>query len=73
MRPLNPCTNMSVTILTIEEIDGEFWLTIPEEILTDLGVGPGDELQWIDNGDGSWTLKPVTTDGVDHDHDNEHH
>lgn len=40
----------------------------PEQLLLDLGLElceqigwqPGDELQWIDNKDGTWTIKKIS-------------
>ena len=43
---------------TVELIeDGEdLILPMPQEVLDHLDVQEGDVLQWLDNGDGSWTL-----------------
>lgn len=38
---------------------GELILSFPEDMLTKLGWQEGDELNWIDNQDGSWTLEKV--------------
>lgn len=44
--------------LTVEYNDevGHF-ITLPNALLDEVGWKEGDELSWIDNGDGSWTLK----------------
>ena len=42
------------TTLTVDE-NGV--LTFPDEMIKKLGWREGDILQWIDNGDGSWSLK----------------
>ena len=42
------------TTLTVDE-NGV--LTFPHEMIEKLGWKEGDILQWIDNGDGSWSLK----------------
>lgn len=36
---------------------GEFYLEFPEEVVEATGWSVGDELVWIDNKDGSFTLK----------------
>lgn len=36
---------------------GDFFITIPEELCREQKWLPGDTLVWIDNKDGSWTLK----------------
>lgn len=35
---------------------GELILPLPKELLDLQGWQEGDELEWIDNGDGSWSL-----------------
>lgn len=42
------------TTLTVDE-NGV--LTFPDEMIETLEWKEGDVLQWIDNSDGSWTLK----------------
>lgn len=37
----------------------EYILPIPEEIIQELGWGLGDIVEWIDNKDGSWTLRRI--------------
>lgn len=41
----------------IEEENGELLITLPDEIISELNWKENDILNWIDNGDGSWTLK----------------
>ncbi len=41
---------------------GELAIPLSDELLTTLGWKVGDDLEWIDNGDGvSWTLKKSNT------------
>lgn len=40
-----------------QDIDGEFYIEIPENIIDELKWTVNDELEWIDNGDGTLTLK----------------
>ncbi len=40
-------------------VDDEGVITIPQELLTELNWEPGDEVEWIDNQDGSFTVKKL--------------
>jgi hypothetical protein len=40
---------------------GELILPFTEELLAEVGWKPGDNIKWIDNGNGSWTLQKVNT------------
>jgi len=47
-------------IVTLEEADdgsGDLVLPFTEEILESAGWKEGDVLEWIDNKDGTWTLR----------------
>ncbi len=50
------------TTLTVEydEETGDHYLQFGNDVLAQLGWHIGDELQWIDNKDGSWTLTQQT-------------
>lgn len=48
---------MKSWILEVEQApDGEYFIQLTDEILEDSGFKIGDELDWIDNKDGSFTL-----------------
>jgi hypothetical protein len=42
--------------LDVQEIDGEFFIEFPDEVLEGTGWKIGDAINWVDNKDGSWTL-----------------
>jgi hypothetical protein len=44
-------------VLTVEGLDSEPYITLPEEFLKAHGWQEGTVLEWTDNNDGSWTLK----------------
>jgi hypothetical protein len=45
-------------VLEIQETEtGEQFIEFPPEALEHVGWQEGDEIEWNDNGDGSWTLK----------------
>lgn len=45
------------TTLEIFEMDDDLYLQLPEDFIKELGWKEGDVLIWIDNNDGSYTLK----------------
>ena len=45
--------------------DGDQYIEFPKELMEEVGWEDGDVLEWIDNGNGSWTLKKL-----DENHDN---
>ena len=48
------------TVNTEEDPEtGEVILPFPEEMLAQVGWKEGDELEFIDNNDGSWSIKKV--------------
>lgn len=51
---------MSYTVTIEEDENGDLVLPIPADILNHMGWDVGTKLQWIDNGNGSFTLKEVT-------------
>lgn len=51
--------NMTKTyIATVQEQEetGELFFQLPEHALNQMGWYEGDLLEWLDNGDGSWTI-----------------
>lgn len=39
--------------------NGEHYFLIPDELQKELSWKAGDSIEWIDNRDGSWTLKKL--------------
>ena len=52
--------------MIVEDPDcpGELLLDLGTELCEYLGWKPGDELVWIDNKNGTWTIKKPTSDSV---------
>ena len=44
------------------EIDADGVLPLPDDLLEAAGMAVGDELEWINNGDGTWTMQRVQPD-----------
>ncbi|AWA98990.1 MbcA/ParS/Xre antitoxin family protein [Vibrio parahaemolyticus] len=43
--------------------DGEAFFNIPEILQKELQWNEGDQIEWLDNKDGSWTLRKVEFEG----------
>lgn len=56
----NMSKKFTVTVEYDEEL-GDYVLPFPDELILDLDWHNGDVIQWIDNNDGSWTLKKKET------------
>lgn len=50
-------TNTSTWTVTVIEDGNDVILPFPDELLVTTGWREGDTLEWIDNNDGSWTLR----------------
>ena len=42
-----------------EDSNGELCIVFPPESIEGLGWQEGDTIKWIDNNDGSWTLRKI--------------
>jgi hypothetical protein len=49
------------TIVEDPDHPGEMLLDLGNELCEHLGWKPGDELDWVDNKDGTWTLRKKTS------------
>lgn len=49
----------SWTLEVKQHEDGDCFIEFPDEVLVEVGWVEGDTLKWIDNGNGSWTLKKL--------------
>ena len=38
---------------------GDAILPFPQEMLDEVGWNPGDNLKWVDRGDGTWEIRKV--------------
>lgn len=44
-------------VLDVKGSDDDLYLDFPEELIKSQGWEVGTALQWVDNGNGSWTIK----------------
>jgi hypothetical protein len=54
-------TRWSVEIVEDPNQPGELLLDLGQALCDTLGWKVGDQMKWLDNGDGSWTLKKIQT------------
>ena len=57
MEPLTPTPLDTPKKSWIAEVENNFTITIPKEVLTSLNWKEGDTLQWSENSDGSFSLR----------------
>jgi len=51
-------------ILPVEEVDcDECIINLPDDLLEAANLKEGDEIEWVDNGDGSYFMKKITKKG----------
>ena len=48
---------MTILTVIIEEDGDDLVLPLPDELLTELGWTTGDTLEWLDQSDGTWSLR----------------
>ena len=53
--------NNKWTIPVQENEQGEQFIEFPDDLLKETGWKEGDCIEWIDNHDGSWTMKKKDT------------
>lgn len=46
-------------VLPVEELGEMQFITFPDDLLEAANLKEGDELEWVNQGDGSWSLKKV--------------
>jgi len=54
--------NSSTLIIQTDPETGEPFIEFPERLLLKLGWKEGDDLEWVERPDGSWTIQKVEKD-----------
>jgi len=50
----------SWTVIIKEDVEtGDAILPFPQDMLDEVGWMPGDNLKWVDRGDGTWEIRKV--------------
>jgi hypothetical protein len=63
---LSPFDKVVKWRLPIEEVkdydsdETEYFITFPDDLLEATNLNPGDEVEWVDQGDGSFLLRKIT-------------
>jgi len=52
-------TSKKKWILPVEQVHDDYYVSFPDDLLKVAKLKEGDEVNWIDNGDGSYTLSKV--------------
>ena len=47
------------TAVQYDDTTDTHFITLQDDLLAEVDLNVGDEVEWIDNGDGSWSLKKV--------------
>ena len=53
-------TQFTRTVIEDPDSPGELMIELGQEICDQLGWQPGDEVEWLDNQDGTWTIQKKT-------------
>ncbi len=57
-------THWTITLEEADDGSGDMVMPLPQDLLDGAGWKEGDILEWIDNNDGTWSLKKAeVTDG----------
>ena len=50
----------SWTVIIEEDVEtGDTILPFPQDMLDEVGWNPGDNLKWVDRGDGTWEIRKI--------------
>ncbi len=49
--------NLKSWAVTVQQDGEDLILPLPQDMLDEVGWRPGDDLEWIDRGDGTWELR----------------
>ena len=53
-------TKKTWTVIIEEDVEtGDVILPFPQDMLDEVGWNPGDNLKWVDRGDGTWEIRKV--------------
>jgi len=52
-------TSWTITLEDAEDGSGDLVLPLPQDLLDNAGWKEGDTLEWIDNNNGTWSMKKV--------------
>ena len=50
---------MNTLAVEIDSVSGDLFVTFPDDLIEKLSWKEGDEIEWIDQGDGSFLIRKV--------------
>ena len=50
-----------------DPVTGELFVELPDRLLKQLGWEEGDDLEWIEEPNGNWTIKKISEDTEEND------
>jgi hypothetical protein len=56
---MNKPTTWTITLEAADDGSGDLVLPLTDEIMESAGWKPGDTLEWIDNKNGTWSIKKI--------------
>lgn len=56
----NAIMTRTVRVLASDDHESDLLLDLGQELCDQLGWQPGDQVEWIDNQDGTWTIQKKT-------------
>lgn len=56
---MNKPTSWTITLETADDGSGDLVLPLTDEIMESAGWQTGDTLEWIDNKNGTWSIKKI--------------
>jgi hypothetical protein len=57
-------TSWTITLEEADDSSGDLVMPLPQDLLDGAGWKEGDTIQWIDNNNGTWSMKKLeATDG----------
>ena len=59
VEPVNLLKSNNMQTVTLQEdpLTGDLYFQLPEDVVLELGWGPGDTIEWTEIENGAWTLK----------------
>ena len=61
---MNENKSWTITIIEADDGSGDQILEFPDDMMKQAGWKEGDTIEWIDNKDGSWTLRKKDDDST---------
>jgi hypothetical protein len=56
------CKTWTATLEEADDGSGDLVLLFPQDMLDEVGWNTGDNLKWLDRGDGTWEIKKVNNE-----------